>query len=122
MFESWLQRTQLELGLSLPMVTKSGMGSGLISNTENQSYSRKSTHGIRYLVSMKMRLGYESPQEIIDVLPILDKYPLKNIAIHARLGKQLYKGGVDLDGFSKCIDTTKHKLLQRRYHICCKIS
>jgi hypothetical protein len=31
-----------------PMVTKSGMGSGLISNTENQSYSRKSTHGIRY--------------------------------------------------------------------------
>jgi tRNA-dihydrouridine synthase len=59
---------------------------------------------------MKMRLGYESPQEIIDVLPILDKYPLKNIAIHARLGKQLYKGGVDLDGFQKCIDTTKHKL------------
>jgi tRNA-dihydrouridine synthase len=41
---------------------------------------------------------------------ILDKYPLKNIAIHARLGKQLYKGGVDLDGFQKCIDTTKHKL------------
>jgi tRNA-dihydrouridine synthase len=51
---------------------------------------------------------YESPQEIIDVLPILDKYPLKNIAIHARLGKQLYKGGVDLDGFQN--DTTKHKL------------
>jgi tRNA-dihydrouridine synthase len=54
-----------------------------------------------------MRL-WISPQEIIDVLPILDKYPLKNIAIHARLGKQLYKGGVDLDGFQKCIDT--HKL------------
>jgi tRNA-dihydrouridine synthase len=40
----------------------------------------------------------------------LDKYPLKNIAIHARIGKQLYKGGVDLDGFQKCVDNTKHKL------------
>ena len=43
-------------------------------------------------------------------LPILDKYPLKNIAIHARIGKQLYKGGVDLKAFQKCVDNTKHKL------------
>jgi hypothetical protein len=89
---------------------------------KNQSYSRKSTHGIRYPSINENAIGYESPQEIIDVLPILDKYPLKNIAIHARLGKQLYKGGVDLDGFQKCIDTQAQIVLQRRYHICCKIS
>ncbi|WP_158727874.1 MULTISPECIES: tRNA-dihydrouridine synthase [unclassified Flavobacterium] len=99
------------LGCPYPMVTKSGMGSGLISNTEKINHILERAHNeTDILVSMKMRLGYESPQEIIDVLPILDKYPLKNIAIHARLGKQLYKGGVDLDGFQKCIDTTKHKL------------
>jgi tRNA-dihydrouridine synthase len=99
------------LGCPYPMVTKSGMGSGLISNTEKINHVLERAHNeTDILVSMKMRLGYESPQEIIDVLPILDKYPLKNIAIHARLGKQLYKGGVDLDGFQKCIDTTKHKL------------
>lgn len=99
------------LGCPYPMVTKSGMGSGLISNTEKINHILERAHNeTEILVSMKMRLGYESPQEIIDVLPILDKYPLKNIAIHARLGKQLYKGGVDLDGFQKCIDTTKHKL------------
>jgi tRNA-dihydrouridine synthase len=59
---------------------------------------------------MKMRLGYEAAQEILDVFPILDQFPLKNIAIHARLGKQLYKGGVHLDAFQACIDSTKHKL------------
>ena len=32
------------------------------------------------------------------------------MSIHTRLGKQLYKGGVNLDGFQKCIETTKHKL------------
>lgn len=99
------------LGCPYPMVTKSGMGSGLISNTEKINHILERAHNeTDILVSMKMRLGYESPQEILDVLPILDRYPLKNIAIHARLGKQLYKGGVDLDGFQKCIDKAKHTL------------
>lgn len=99
------------LGCPYPMVTKSGMGSGLISNTEKINHILERAHNeTDILVSMKMRLGYESPQEILDVLPILDQYPLRNIAIHARLGKQLYKGGVDLDGFQKCIDQAKHTL------------
>jgi len=59
---------------------------------------------------MKMRLGYENSEEILDVLPILDRYPIKNIAIHARIGKQLYKGGVNLDAFQLCVDHSKHKL------------
>ena len=41
---------------------------------------------------------------------ILDKYPIKNVAIHARIGKQLYKGGVDLDSFQHCLDASKQKL------------
>jgi tRNA-dihydrouridine synthase B len=57
-----------------------------------------------------MRLGYENSTEILDAFPILEKYPLKNVAIHARLGKQLYKGGVDLDAFQKCVDVSKHTL------------
>ncbi|GIZ07650.1 tRNA-dihydrouridine synthase [Flavobacterium sp. UMI-01] len=99
------------LGCPYPMVTKSGMGSGLISNTERINHILQRAHSeTDILVSMKMRLGYENTQEIIDVLPILDQYPLKNIAIHARLGKQLYNGGVHLDAFQNCIDHTKHKL------------
>ncbi|MCW2120059.1 tRNA dihydrouridine synthase [Flavobacterium sp. 7A] len=99
------------LGCPYPMVTKSGMGSGLISNTEKINLILDRAHSeTDIIVSMKMRLGYETAQEIIDVMPILDKYPLKNIAIHARLGKQLYKGGVHLDAFQNCIDSSKHKL------------
>jgi len=99
------------LGCPYPMVTKSGMGSGLISNPEkiNTILHRAHTES-DIIVSMKMRLGYENSEEILDVLPILDTYPIKNIAIHARIGKQLYKGGVHLDAFQQCIDNTKHKL------------
>lgn len=99
------------LGCPYPMVTKSGMGSGLISNPEkiNNILHRAHTES-DIIVSMKMRLGYENSEEILDVLPILDTYPIKNIAIHARIGKQLYKGGVNLDAFQHCVDNTKHKL------------
>lgn len=99
------------LGCPYPMVTKKGMGSGLICNPEKIDHILKRVHNETDItVSMKMRMGYENPKEIQDVFPILDKYPLKNIAIHARIGKQLYKGGVDLESFQKCIDNTKHKL------------
>ncbi|MFV5699296.1 tRNA dihydrouridine synthase [Flavobacterium sp. ZT3R17] len=93
------------------IANKSGMGSGLISNPEKINNILHRAHSESdIIVSMKMRLGYENSQEILDVLPILDTYPIKNIAIHARIGKQLYKGGVNLDAFQLCVDNTKHKL------------
>lgn len=99
------------LGCPYPMVTKSGMGSGLICNPEKINTILDRVHSKSdIIVSMKMRLGYDTTEEILDVLPILDTYPIKNIAIHARIGKQLYKGGVHLDAFQQCIDNTKHKL------------
>lgn len=99
------------LGCPYPMVTKCGMGSGLISNTEKINQILHKVHNESdIIVSMKMRLGYDTTEEILDVLPILETYPIKNIAIHARIGKQLYKGGVHLDAFQQCIDNTKLKL------------
>ncbi|MEW5675080.1 tRNA-dihydrouridine synthase family protein [Flavobacterium enshiense] len=99
------------LGCPYPMVAKSGMGSGLICNTGRIDEILDRAHNeTDIIVSMKMRMGYENPTEILDVFPILEKYPIKNIAIHARIGKQLYKGGVDLESFQKCLDVSKHKL------------
>ncbi len=99
------------LGCPYPMVTKRGMGSGLINDPSKIDNILDRAHSeTDILVSMKMRMGYEDSDEILETLPVLDKYPLKNIAIHARIGKQLYKGGVDLEAFQRCVDNTKHKL------------
>jgi tRNA-dihydrouridine synthase B len=99
------------LGCPYPMVTKRGMGSGLICDPEKINHILDRVHKeTNIVVSMKMRMGYEHPEEILDTFPILDSYPLKNIAIHARIGKQLYKGGVNLEAFQRCIESTKHKL------------
>lgn len=99
------------LGCPYPMVTKRGMGSGLICDPDKIDHILDRVHKeTDIIVSMKMRMGYEHAREILDTFPMLDSYPLKSIAIHARIGKQLYKGGVDLDAFQKCIESTKHKL------------
>ena len=100
------------LGCPYPMVTKQGMGSGLIGDPKKiDDILHRAHNETDITVSMKMRMGYENAQEILHAFPILDKYPIKNIAIHARIGKQLYKGGVDLDAFEQCIKNTKHQLL-----------
>ena len=99
------------LGCPYPMVTKRGMGSGLICDfVKIENILKEVYEKSDITVSMKMRMGYENSAEILETLPVLDQFPLKNIAIHARIGKQLYKGGVDLEAFEKCIDHTKHKL------------
>ena len=99
------------LGCPYPMVTNRGMGSGLICQPEKIDHILDRVHSeTDLIVSMKMRMGYENPEEILKVFPLLEKYPLKNIAIHARIGKQLYKGGVDLDSFQRCLDNTNHKI------------
>ncbi|MDO6737997.1 tRNA-dihydrouridine synthase [Wenyingzhuangia sp. 2_MG-2023] len=99
------------LGCPYPMVTKQGMGSGMICQPQKIDEVLHKAHTESDMtISMKMRMGYDEPTEILKTFAILGKYPLKNIAIHARIGKQLYKGGVDLDAFEACLKQTPHQL------------
>lgn len=99
------------LGCPYPMVVNRCMGSGLISHPDKVDEILKRVHNESdIIVSMKMRMGYDNATEILDLFPILDKYPLKNVAVHARIGAQLYKGGVDLDSFENCFAATNHKM------------
>ena len=99
------------LGCPYPMVTNKGMGSGLIADPDKIDRVLDRVHSeTDIIVSMKMRMGYEHAKEILDAFPILEKYPIKSIGIHARIGAQLYKGGVDLEGFQRCIDHCSQKL------------
>lgn len=99
------------LGCPYPMVVNRCMGSGLINDPERIDRVLEKAHAeTDLIISMKVRMGYEHSGEILDVFPVLEKYPLKNVAIHARIGKQLYKGGVDLDSFQRCLDHSPHKI------------
>lgn len=99
------------LGCPYPMVVNKCMGSGLISDPERIDRILEKVHAeTDIIVSMKVRMGYEHCGEILEVFPVLEKYPIKSIGIHARIGKQLYVGGVDLDGFQRCLEHSNQKI------------
>ncbi len=100
------------LGCPYPMVAKRSLGSGLLKEPQliEQVLERVVAES-DIEVSVKLRLGYEVKDEIFSVLPILNKFPLKNVAIHPRLGKQLYNGDVDLDTFRLCTEKVTNKIV-----------
>ena len=53
--------------------------------------------------SVKCRLGYFSPDEIEAIIPIFNRFPLSELIIHPRIGKQLYKGEADVERFAALI-------------------
>ena len=53
--------------------------------------------------SVKCRLGYFNPDEIDAIIPIFNRFPLSELIIHPRIGKQLYKGEADIERFKSLI-------------------
>jgi len=103
------QELNWNLGCPYPMVAKRGLGCGLLKDPAAIKSILERVHAESGIgVSIKMRLGYESSDEIFKVLPVLERYPLKNIVLHPRIGKQLYSGEVDLDAFQRCVQNTNH--------------
>lgn len=62
-------------------------------------------------LSVKMRLGYSSKDEIFRLIPVLNDFPLKSITIHPRLGKQAYSGVPDMATFSQVLPLLKHPVV-----------
>lgn len=100
------------LGCPFPVLAKRHNGSGILPYPEEVKalLSIVEKHpDIRF--SVKMRLGWEHPEECLALAPLLNDFPLAHISLHARLGKQEYKGEVDLDGFSAFYEACKHPLI-----------
>jgi tRNA-dihydrouridine synthase B len=100
------------LGCPAPMVARKKRGSGLLPYPEMIiALLEKVVPRLKADLSIKTRLGYASTHEILTLLPQLDPFPLKEIIIHARLGKQLYAGHVDLETFALCREHSRHEIV-----------
>ncbi len=100
------------LGCPVPMVARKKRGSGILPYPERiVDCLEKILPRLKMKLSIKTRLGYYDPGEIMNLLPLLDVFPLQEIIIHARLGKQLYAGSVDLESFARCRGATRHELV-----------
>jgi tRNA-dihydrouridine synthase B len=97
------------LGCPAPMVARKKRGSGLLPFPEEITGLLASVlPELDIELSIKTRLGFNDHSETRALLPELDRFKLKEIIIHARLGKQLYKGTTDPAGFDICRQLSRH--------------
>ena len=100
------------LGCPFPMVAKKQRGSGLLPYPDRiEDFLAKTVPAIPNRLTIKTRLGRRDSEEIIQLMPIFNRYPLQEIIIHPRTGKQMYDGEPDLDAFEKCIEMTHHRIV-----------
>ena len=102
----------LNMGCPFPRVANKKRGSGLLPYPEKiESMLSTVFERIDLKFSIKCRLGYFSPDEIVPVIEVFNRYPLSELIIHPRIGKQLYKGEADVPRFAELIPTIKAPLV-----------
>lgn len=93
-------RIDINLGCPFPPIALHRKGSGLLAYPELAEALFKAlatADGVAY--SVKMRLGWDRNDQWRDVLPMMGIIKPVHIAVHPRIGKQQYKGELDMEQF-----------------------
>ncbi len=91
----------LNAGCPFPMVRRKGRGSGLLRTPD--VLERMLETGCEVMgdgnFSLKTRLGVERADELLGLMPLLNRFPLRFVVVHARTARQMYDGDCDLRAF-----------------------
>lgn len=88
----------INMGCPANAVVNKGRGCGFLPHPDRiDEFLNIALSKIRIPLSVKMRTGLESHNEIYPVIQILNSYPLSEVIIHPRLGVNKYAGPVDLE-------------------------
>jgi tRNA-dihydrouridine synthase len=105
-------RVNWNLGCPHSKITKKLRGSGLLCRPDLiDAFLEQVIPAIPCALSVKVRLGRKTPDEIFELLPVFDRYPLDEIIVHPRTGVQLYTGTADVDAFERVLARSRHPLV-----------
>ena len=102
----------LNMGCPFPRVANKKRGCGLLPYPDMIDAMLGAVfERIDLRFSVKCRLGYFNPDEIVPVIEVFNQYPLSELIIHPRIGKQLYKGEADVHRFVELMPLIKAPLV-----------
>lgn len=102
----------LNLGCPYPMVTNRGRGAGLLPRPKIlEEILIVFFDKTNLKLSIKLRAGLNSPDEIESVIPVLNRYPLTEVILHSRIACQLYSGNINYEVFELARSNLKHPLV-----------
>jgi len=100
------------LGCPKGTVTRKKRGSGLLPFPDRiRHILDKMMPGLPLKLSIKTRLGLNSPEEFGDLIEVFNDYPLQCLMIHPRIGSQMYEGDMFLDFLDPLICKIKHDIV-----------
>lgn len=105
-------RVNLNMGCPFPLQTGKGRGAGFIRNSEEISRLPETLArhaGLSY--SVKMRLGFERPDEWRGAIDILNSLDLRHVDVHPRVARQQYGGDLHLDEFKALLDESRNPVV-----------
>ncbi len=111
LYDMGYKRINWNLGCPHSKIAKKKRGSGLLMYPQLiDDFLATVMPELSNTLSVKIRLGRKSKNEIDVLLPIFDKYKLEEIIIHPRTGTQMYTGTSDHDAFEKAVSQSRHTL------------
>lgn len=100
------------LGCPYPQVASKKRGAGLLPYPGLlDEILDKVFSEINIAFSVKCRLGYASADELKAFVPVFNRYPISELTLHARIGKQLYSGQPDMEAFAEALTLIKQPLV-----------
>ena len=93
LIEKGYKEVDINMGCPFPMLAKRHNGSGILPYPEEVQalLSWLITEYPQISFSIKMRLGWEDPEECLKLAPIINELPLRQVVMHPRLGKSNIK-------------------------------
>ncbi len=100
------------LGCPFPRIANKKRGCGLLPYPELIGEILEEVSGkLTPRLSVKTRLGYHHPGEILEVLRVFNRFPLPYLILHPRTGLQRYRGKADPAAFERCLHLSDNPLV-----------
>jgi tRNA-dihydrouridine synthase len=104
----------LNCGCPFPMVRNKGRGSGILKTP--QLFQRMLEVGVETMgegkFSIKARLGVDNRDELLNLMPIINSFPLRFLTVHGRLARQMYSGSCDMEMVGRIERVSKVKVVR----------
>ena len=112
LYEIGYSEVNWNIGCPVRRVAAKHRGSGILPYPDEvRAILEQVVPRLQGTLSVKMRLGLRSPEEIFALIPVLNDFPLSSVTIHPRTGKQQYGGQVDLDTFGRALPLIRHRVI-----------
>lgn len=105
------EEVNLNVGCPSGTVVSKGKGAGMLRSPMELDFFLDEIFSKSPIpISIKTRIGMESPEEFPALLEVFNQYPIKELTVHPRVRKAFYNGSVNMDAFRYCAENSRGPL------------